>query len=319
MLAIMSGPSLSPTNDETAKIGIDYVVILVMENASLNQTYDCHNYGCSYVSLLANDSSLARNYYSQWCSSLPNYLVLIGGSDFGNPLCTSCNPVQCGSFWPIDEQNIVDRIEGSGRTWKAYFEDYPSGGSDDNYSSGGCYLSVNGKYVSWHNPFIYFKDIENSANRCSKIFRANTLNSTEAPETDDVFLNDLQSVSTAANFMWLTPNNCDNSHDQCWGDSRYAGGDLYLSVLVPKILNSPVFKSQRAALFITWDEGACHDCSQELTSIWTGPVTKTRYCNCTTGPYYNHASFPKTLETIWNLQTLGQLDMTAPAMTEFFI
>ena len=33
----------------------------------------------------------------------------------------------------------------------------------------------------------------------------------------------------------------------------------------------------------------------------------------------SHASFPKTLETIWHLPSLGKLDMTAPAMTEFLI
>jgi len=37
-----------------------------------------------------------------------------------------------------------------------------------------------------------------------------------------------------------------------------------------------------------------------------------------TTPYNCHASFPKTLEMIWRLPSLGRLDMTASAMTEFF-
>jgi len=297
----------------------DYVVTIIMENKELGSVYSsgCVT-GCSYITSLANNYSIAENYYSQWCTSLPNYLVLIGGSDFGySPGCTNCIPTGCGALWPIQSQSIVDRIEISGRAWKAYMEDYPGSGLGPGYSSGGCYLGDNGKYVVIHNPFVYFADVENTASRCSRIVPANSATTLSQPERDDLFLHDLQSTGTASHFMWLTPNNCDNMHDLCYGPNPVAEGNQYLSQLVPQILNSTIFKTQRAALFITWDEG-CSGCAQEIAAIWSGPVVKTHYCNCTTTKFYTHASVPKTLETIWTLPTLGQLDATAPSMTEFF-
>ena len=318
IVIVHGGPPVSVRNTATVRIGINYVVIIVMENEGVGQTYGCGP-DCSFISSFASNNSLARNYYSKWCSSLPNYLILLGGNDFSNSQCTSCSPQSCPSIWPIRQQNVVDRVESSGRTWKAYMEDYRGSGSGTGFSSGGCFLQSYQKYVSWHNPFIYFEDIENSTSRCSGIVRANTLNTTASPEVDDIFLTDLQQTSTASNLMWLVPNNCDNMHDLCFSTSRVLQGDTYLSKIVPKILESPLFKTGEAALFVTWDEGACGTCSQQLTAIWSGPVIKSHYCNCSTAQYYDHSSFPRTLEAIWHLQSLGHLDATAPAMTEFFL
>jgi phospholipase C len=307
----------------TQQAKFDYVVTIIMENQPLSSVYGsgCGT-DCSYITSLAKNYSIAENYYSKWCLSSVNYLVLVGGNEFGYNLnCTNCVPmVDCPSnLWPIKNQTIIDRVEGSGRTWKAYMEDYPGSGTGTGYSSGGCYLGNNlsvGNYVVIHNPFVYFAGIENSTSRCSRIVPANNVTTKFGPETDNVLLRDLQSTSTASNYMWLTPNNCDNMHDTCYGSNAVAEGNQYLSQLVPRILNSTIFKTQRAALFITWDEGS--GTNQELAAIWSGPVVKTHYCNCTIPLFYTHASVPKTLETIWTLPSLGQLDVTAPSMTEFF-
>ncbi len=294
-----------------------------MENANFNDVIGCGNINCHYTSSLALNNSYTSNYYSKWCTSLPNYLVLLGGSDAGYSMgCNSCDPLTCGNLWPIANQTLVDRVEGTGRTWKAYMEDYPSSGTGKSYSAGGCYLGSTLNYEAIHNPFIYYKGIENSTARCSKIVRANTFNVTNAPETDDLLLNDLQSTATASNFMWLTPNNCDNMHDTnlCFSGNRIANGEAYLNQLIPAILSTPVFTTQKAALFITWDEGTSQSALEQVGAIWAGSPVKTHYCNCSTiNPSYSHASFPRTLEAVWGLSSLNMLDATAPAMTEFFV
>src|SRR5438034_859612 len=56
--------------------------------------------------------------------------------------------------------------------------------------------------------------------------------------------------------MWLTRNNCNNMHGFtgiC--PTSIPMGDNYLKGLVPNILNSNTFNTQRAALFIVFDEG----------------------------------------------------------------
>jgi phosphatidylinositol-3-phosphatase len=295
-------------------------MIIVMENEPVGSVYNCGTSDCSYITGLANNNSFAENYYVTSCGSTADYLTLTGGSGFGYN-CLSCPPLSCGNLWPILSPNIVDRVEASRRTWKAYMEDYPgSGGTGTNYSTGGCFLAGSGRYEAIHNPFLYYADIENSTGRCSKIIRANTITTTSGPEIDDVLLNDLQSPSTASNFMWLTPNNCDNMHDLCYNSTSVAEGNLYLSKLIPSILNTTIFRTQQAALFVTWDEGNLENTltTQEVAALWAGSDVKTQYCNCTTTQYYSHASFPKTMEIVWNLQSLNQQDTTAPAMIEFF-
>src|SRR2546428_5072966 len=60
-------------------------------------------------------------------------------------------------------------------------------------------------------------------------------------------------------------------------------GDTYLSVLVPLILGSNVFLTERAALLLTFDEGY----GQPIYTVWAGPVVKTAY---TSSAAYSHFS-----------------------------
>src|SRR5437867_5411415 len=74
---------------------------------------------------------------------------------------------------------------------------------------------------------------------------------TTSSPSDPEFLAALNGV-TLPNYVWLTPNDTDNMHS-----SSIAIGDAYLATLVPLILSSRMFTTQKAALFIVFDEG--HD------------------------------------------------------------
>jgi hypothetical protein len=129
-------------------------------------------------------------------------------------------------------------------------------------------------------------------------------------ETDDVFLKDLNSVSTASNFMWLTPNGLDDMHD-----STVAFGNRYLSNLIPAILNSTLFRTQKAALFVVFDEGTAQYPSDWIYAVWAGPVVKKGYVSST---YYTQYSFLSTIEQNWGLHPITVNDVNAPPMMEFF-
>src|SRR4029077_1506238 len=125
-------------------------------------------------------------------------------------------------------------------------------------------------------------------------------------------------TTTASNLMWLTPDLCDDGHD-LWSPYNNATTqqNLYLSELVPQILSSNVFTTQRAALFITYDEGAHTYPRDFVTSIWAGPIVKTHYKSSL---QYSHYSFLKTIENNWGLQPLNQTtDGQASSMSEFLI
>jgi phosphatidylinositol-3-phosphatase len=296
-------------------VAFDYVVIIMMENHSLCPIVGNMVIGCTPASLyapyhvkLAQDYTLLSHYTGLAHPSPPDYVALISGSTFN--MTTQCFPTKpCGSdqlCCPINAANIVDRFDQAGLTWKAYAEDY----------SGGC--RPEGQQL----PFNYFYDIYNNSTRCARLVNASTtwpLNTTGNP---DIFLNDLESTATASNFMWLSPSPCDQWHHLC--DGGTSQGDTYLSRLVPKILNSRIFTTQRAALFVVYDEGTevqqgggtCPigrgDC---VYAVWAGPEVKNGYV-C--GENLSHYSFLSTIEWNWGLQNLTSNDGSGHPMSEIF-
>ena len=298
----------------------------MLENHGISTTYGNSCLGnCMYFTSLANTYALAQTYDDGGVSgSLGDYIAITSGD--ANVKCNG----QPGSCGPFADVNIIDSIEGAHLSWKAYMEDYPGSGSGSSYSSGGCFIglsSSSGHYESNHNPFVYYQDIVNNTSRCSKITAANgnipaqttcgTSSNPGTAETDDLFLNELSNAKSAANYTFLTPNGIDDLHDCSTGDVSL--GNHYLQQLVPKILNSTVFKNTKAALFVTFDETAPFIGTQPyMYTVWAshGPsVTKPTYKS--TNPY-DHFSTLRTIEDNWSLPYLTSNDATATNMTEFF-
>jgi len=117
--------------------------------------------------------------------------------------------------------------------------------------SGGCRGTNVGAYDYWHNPFLYFAGIQNSTARCSKIVSANPGHS---GLPDNQFISDLNSTTTASNFMWLTPNEVNNMHGYNSQPPSISARNNYLSQLIPLILKTSIFATQSAALLLVWDE-----------------------------------------------------------------
>src|SRR5712691_4096189 len=269
----------------------DYVLIIVMENHAICDILTYCGGTAPYETQLANASGLATNIQACASTSLVEFRCLAGASTFG---CTSNpdpNSDACTRLvW--NSPNIVDRVVDAGLTWKAYMENMTSD----------CTSPPGRGYALRHNPFVYYGDIVTNASRCARVVSAGI--------DDSVLLNDLTSASNASNYMWLTPNLC-NDMDYC----SLAVGDAYLSTVVPKILQSAVFTTERAALFITFDDAASGTGAPNLYTVWAGPVAKVGY---TSSVSYNHFSLLSTIETNWNLAALNANDAGAANMTEFF-
>ncbi|MDA4124751.1 MAG: alkaline phosphatase family protein [Thaumarchaeota archaeon] len=287
----------------------DYVVVILMENQALNSIMQGSS--SPFMKGLANNFSLATHYTGVAHPSLPNYLALLSGQPFINWATADCGPTgDTGMCTANNATNLVDRLEAHHLTWKAYVEDYPANVTKAR-SSGGCYLAEEGpgNFIARHVPFLYFNDIIDSPARCSRVVPANSVMST-SQETDDLFLKDLNSVSTASNFMWLTPNLLDDMHD-----STAAFGNKYLSNVVPQILNSTLFRTQNAALFVVFDEGVNPYPSDLIYAVWAGPHVKTGYRSSV---QYSQYSFLATIEQNWGLHPFTSNDVNAPSMFEFF-
>jgi PKD repeat protein len=308
-LGIISGPQLARlVNATTPSTGtyFDHTVIIIMEDHGIvdicaqNPPPCSSANGAPYMAGIANNYALGNQYLGINHFSEANYKALVGGDTFG------CSNNGCP---PVSNPNLVDRLESAGLTWKGYIE-------DQNVASG-CDTTYHEPYTPEHNPFVGFSDILNNPSRCAKVVLANPGSCTV---TDCVLVNDLNSAS-APNLMWLSPNNCDNMHGftgVC--PSSIPTGDNYLKSLVPNILNSQTFTTQRSALYIVFDEGngycplngSSEDC---VYAVWAGPLARTSYA---TSNLYNHYSWTKTVEANWNLASLTSNDASATPMTEFF-
>src|SRR5260370_6170338 len=251
----------------------NYIITIAMMNASLNNIIG--NPLAPYLNYLASTYGLATSYTVVYPHRVPNYLAMTGGTTFG--VTTDCTPSTC----PISGSNIVDRIEGGALTWRAWAEDY-------NVTQGCSSLSKNAGYDIKSFPFLYYTDITGNSSRCNDLLRANTSTVSPGPETDNLFLNSLSSTSTAANYNWLSPNACDSMHS-CRPLDTIATADTYLSSLVPAILNSYLFTTQKAALFLTFAQGvhSVVSTTDYVPTIWAGPVAKPTHQS---SHHYDHYS-----------------------------
>src|SRR5712691_9979143 len=248
----------------------DQFVVVLMENHDLADIYG----PATYMTQLADQYAFAQHWQSITNPSQPNYIALLGGSTFG----VSGD----GSHPNLNQPTMVDIIETSGHTWKAFAED--AGGS-------GCGLSP--PRGEDHFPFLSFTTITGNSARCANLL----------PGTSTQVIS---AFNAGTNFIWLTPNDCNNMHS-----CSVSQGDSWLQSWVPQLLSA--MSGKKAALFIMYDEGYANP--PLIYAGFSGPAAKTAYKSSVS---YNHYSLLKLLEDVWGGGSLGQGDVGAASPVEFF-
>ena len=277
-LSTLSLPPAAPAEGAGPVPAFDHIFTIVMENHNYDEVIG--NTGqAPYVNSLADRYALAASYKAVSHPSLPNYLALTGGSTFGiSDDCTGCY---------VSAPNLaVDRVEASGRSWKAYMESDP----------GGCFVGDSYPYMQKHDPFIYFDDVRTNPSECARVVPSSNLAS------------DLASSATTPGYSWITPNMCDDTHDCSVG-----AGDAWLSKVVPMILSSPAYQQQSSLVLITWDED-----DNGGNRVATLVIGKGVPAGFRSGVSYDHYSLLKTVETAWGLPPLTSNDAQASPMSDFF-
>lgn len=273
--------SFPPTPTATHSPGLvpafDHIFILVEENHTYSQIIGSAS--APYLNSLANQYGLATNYFAITRPSLPNYLTLTGADTFGiTNDCTTCF---------VNAPNIVDRLESAGKSWKAYMESMPSA----------CFVGDSGTlYRQKHNPFIYYNDVRTNPTRCNKIVPYSRL------------AGDLAQTSTTPNYVWITPNMCNDMHD-----CSVSTGDTWLKNNLPTIFNSPAWTTQNSLLLITWDEGSSSDYQVATLVIGSAVIPGVK-----SSVGYNHYSLLKTVEAAWDLSPLTANDAGATPLNDFW-
>src|SRR5467141_471110 len=248
----------------------DQLVVVLMENKNLNEVYG----PATYMTQLADQFAFSTGWTSITNPSQPNYIALIGGSTFG---------VQGDGNHPnLNHPTIVDIMENTSKTWKAFAEDA---------SGTGC--GLNPPRGEDHFPFLSFTTITGNSSRC-----ANLLPGSGAEV--------ISAFNAGTNFIWLTPNDCNNMHS-----CSVAQGDAWIASWVPALLAAMAGK--KAALLLTFDEGYASP-----PYVYTAFIGTAANLAHKSSAGYTHYSFAKLLEDVWGGGNLGQNDVNAPSPIEFF-
>jgi phosphatidylinositol-3-phosphatase len=137
------------------------------------------------------------------------------------------------------------------------------------------------QYASRHDPFVYFHSIID-APECNK----NVVSFNQ-------FATDIASERTTPNFVFITPNLCDDGHDSPCVNGQPGGlvsADAFLQKWVPIIMNSEAYRED-GLLVITFDEGGL---SEEISSGGTVSIVAAGLFCCNEQPGPNLAPFPQT-------------------------
>jgi phosphatidylinositol-3-phosphatase len=321
------------TRTAVATPAISHVFIIVLENKSFDETFSPSSPAPYLANTLTAQGQLLRQYYAIGHSSLDNYIAMVSGqgpnlftqsdcqlyAEFlpGLPMPLYNQFLGQGCVYPSAVKTLPDQLVARGLTWKAYMEDmktpcrHPALNSLDNTQN----ARLGDQYAARHNPFVYFHSIIDS-----NICVANDVDLSQL-ETD------LASAATTPNYVFISPNLCNDGHDAPCVDGRPGGlaaADQFLQTWVPKILASPAW-SEGSLLVITFDESESADataCCGELPGVNTanpgglqfGPGGG-RTGTVLISPYirpgsindspYNHYSLLRSIEDIFALSHLG--------------
>lgn len=250
---------------------------------------------------------------------------------------------------------IADQLVYAGYSWKSYQESLPVTGADlVNYSNGTAsnldaskYVgdSVTKAYAVKHNPFAYFKDVQEGFNP------ADSLKNMVGFDGPTGLYANLAS-GKVPNYSFIVPNQCNDQHGRGSGADSFCqfdfgadssgltygtqvglnpglirNSDVTLEKIVTAIKDSPVWKDGHNAIVVVWDE---NDYSGNSTGVPfldqnQNRVVLTVETNYHKGPavqssqYYNHFSLLRTLEQGFGLPYLNHAaDKDVAVMADLF-
>jgi hypothetical protein len=184
----------------------------------------------------------------------------------------------------------------------------PIGGNDNSNSA-----APDDQYATRHNPFVYFHSVIDDPARCNAhvvpLGRLTVGHDGEPDEFQGHLFEDLQRIETTPDFMFVTPNLCNDGHDAtCAGPNvegtkdalgRNVGGlgaaDLWLKHWMPMILASPAYRSGQLLVVLTFDESG-------LTDARACPSLDQADCHAPDGPNVSNFGFSSVL-ALFHLQT----------------
>jgi len=253
---------------------VRHVFIIVLENQNFDTIFGPKTVAPYLGRDLPKKGAMFNNYYATGHASLGNYITMISGQPQAPTTIADCRifvdftlagapaPIDAqgiakgdGCVYPVAVKTVADQLWEHHLTWHGYMEDM---GNDPAREGKTCARPATGgngvlpatatdAYAYRHNPFIYFHSILDREESCNE----NVVNFSSLTR-------DLKKIETTANYVFITPNVCNDGHDAPCKDGRPGGlvtANAWLKLWVPRILGSPAYKKD-GLLIITFDEAA---------------------------------------------------------------
>ncbi len=237
-------PSLTPATliAPTSNVGqLDHVFLIYMENKGAGDIVGSPN--APYINSLINTEPHDTNYFALGHPSDPNYVRVVGGSDFGldyNP----APPV-------IDANSLMQEMDQAGISWAGYAQSMPTPGD----------LVSSGDYSVDELPFAQFNYVYDNT---PAYLQEHLLPLTQLST-------DLQNPNSFPEFTWIAANEANNGEgpiNSLSGILHFIGGQLtnqqynvsaadqFVQQEISTIESSPTWNdpTQHDAIFLTFDE-----------------------------------------------------------------
>lgn len=256
-------------------------------------------------------------------------------------------------------KTIADQLVQVGLSWKSYQESLPLSGADlVNYSNGTASNltdftnlapltsgSVVKAYAAKHNPFVYFKSVQEG------FWRNSSLDNVVGFDGPRGLFADL-ATGNVPSLAFIAPNQCNDQHGRGNGDAFCAfdfgadaaglthgtqvglnpglilQGDVTIERLVEAIHASPVWREGHNAIVIVWDENDYSGIStqpnglfppQNQNKVVLTVETNRGEAGVQSGKYYNSFSLLKSLEVGFGLSCLNHAcDQGVSVMSDLF-
>jgi acid phosphatase len=266
-----------------------HVFVLVEENHAYTSIIG--NPAMPFTNSLAQQYSLATQYYANRHNSLPNYFMLTVGD------LVTTDDTYTGT---VTADNVVRAVTAAGKTWKVYAESLPSVG----------YLGATViPYGKDHNPFTYFSDVLNSSSQAANV----------VPFTQ--LANDMQN-GTLPDYSMIVPDFANDGHDcpneasNCTDTDKLANIDSWVQTKIGPLINSSAFSN--SVLIYTWDESSIDDGANgggHVPTILIGSPVRHGFQSTT---LYQHQSTLRLTMELLGISDRPGASATATDMNEFF-
>ena len=262
-----------------------HVFSIVEENREYSQIVG--NPGAPNLNRLANAYGLATAYDGTSHPSEPNYVAMIGGSDYGIKDDAPYN----SAGHTVNQPGLPSQLEGAGLSWKSYQQSLPYPG----FTGTAFPTAANALYASKHNGFMNFASVQNSPSELAKVVPIDQLST------------DLAS-GTVPSFSFIAPDQCHDMHGLAScpdAATNVTVGDAYAGQLVHAIMSSQTWKQGQNAIVVTFDEGntnlGCCDANPGGGRVLTVVITNHGARGVQDPTPANHYSMLQTIEQVFGL------------------